>query len=65
MNKTVLRLAKGLIIIFLPLTLFLTILQIYSFDKDFYMKEYEKYDVFQETNMNTEDLERVTNMKTV
>lgn len=60
MNKILLKLGKGIIIIFLPLIIFLTILQIYSFNKDFYMKEYEKYNVTSETNMTTKDLERVT-----
>lgn len=51
---------KVLFVVFIPIVILLTILQYYSFNQDFYMKEFEKYDITKVTTMSTEDLSRVS-----
>lgn len=58
-RKVIINISKILCIIFLPLTILLTILQYYSHNLDFYMKEFRKYNVAEVTTMTEEDLSRV------
>lgn len=52
--------SRVIIAIFLPLVLLMTILQIYTFNLDFYLNTYEKNNVYATTGMNRNDLERAT-----
>ncbi|KXG78979.1 TIGR01906 family membrane protein [Thermotalea metallivorans] len=58
--KNIAFLFRSVVALFVPLIILLTILQIYAFHKDFYLKEYEKYQVSKVTGMSMEDLEKVT-----
>lgn len=52
---------SGLVItVLLPIVLMLTILQVYTFNKDFYLREFIKYDIPQVTKIGMEDLEDIT-----
>ncbi|WP_432402656.1 TIGR01906 family membrane protein [Wukongibacter sp. M2B1] len=60
-NKRVLiDISKILFIIFLPIVTLFTILQYYSYNQDFYMNEFEKYNISKVTTMSEEDLSRVS-----
>lgn len=56
--KMIISLGKILFVVALPLAILLTILQYYSYDKDFYMEEFKKYDITNVTKMSQEDLGR-------
>ncbi|MDF2546212.1 MAG: hypothetical protein K0R93_1110 [Anaerosolibacter sp.] len=58
-KKRFVSIARLLITLFLPLVILLSTLQTFAFDKDFYLKEFNKYEVSKVTGMNMEDLERV------
>lgn len=58
--KIIISISKTLLIVFLPLFILLTIFQHYSYNKDFYMQEFEKYNVENATGMNSQDLSNVT-----
>lgn len=60
-NKLLKQILKILLIVSLNIVILFSLLQYYSFDVDFYMKEYRKYNITNVTKMNYEDLERVTN----
>lgn len=57
--KTIIDISKILFIIFLPLFILLSIFQHYSYNKNFYMQEFDKYNVENVTGMNNEDLSNV------
>ncbi|WP_432666137.1 TIGR01906 family membrane protein [Wukongibacter baidiensis] len=59
-QKLLINISKTLIIIFLPLVILLTALQYYSYNQDFYMSEFEKYDISKVTKMTKDDLSRVS-----
>lgn len=48
------------IVVFLPLVLLLTTLEMVSFNKDFYMDKYEEYNIVESTGMEMNDLSDVT-----
>ncbi|RKD26553.1 integral membrane protein TIGR01906 [Caminicella sporogenes DSM 14501] len=48
-----------LLIIFLPMTILLTILEFYAFNKEFYLIEFDKYNIYKTTKMNKEDISKV------
>jgi integral membrane protein (TIGR01906 family) len=58
-NKGFILMARWVITLFLPFVILLTTLQVFAFDKDFYIKEFTKYEIPKVTGMNMEDLERV------
>jgi len=60
MKKYIIRLSRGIIIVLLPLVILLTLLQLYAFNNQFYLQEYVKYNVEEETKMTLEDLDKVT-----
>lgn len=62
MNKreVMINISKTIIVIFLPLAILLTILQYYSYNKDFYMQKFEKYNIENITGMSRQDLSNVT-----
>ncbi|MCT4607465.1 MAG: TIGR01906 family membrane protein [Marinisporobacter sp.] len=53
------RISQGLIIISLPIVLLLTILQAYALDKDFYLKEFEKYHIEENTKIEKKELSKI------
>jgi integral membrane protein (TIGR01906 family) len=53
------KISQGLIIIFLPIVLLLTILQAYAFDKNFYLKEFEKYHIEENTKIEQKELSKI------
>ncbi|QXM05602.1 TIGR01906 family membrane protein [Crassaminicella indica] len=58
-RKCVFKVSQGMIMIFLPIVLLLTILQAYALNKNFYLEEFEKYHVYEATKIKQEDLDRV------
>jgi len=58
-SKVIIKISQILIIIFLPIAILLSILQYYSHNESFYMKEFRKYDVAEVTTMSEKDLSRV------
>ena len=56
--KIIINLSKILFAVFLPLAILLTILQYYSYNKDFYIEEFKKYDIAKVTSMSQEDLSK-------
>lgn len=59
-SRILINTAKVLFIVFMPIVILLTALQYYSFNQDFYMKEFERYNITKVTTMNEEDLSRVS-----
>ena len=59
-TKWISRLSVGVIGILLPLVILLSILQIYSFNKTFYLKQFEKNNIPDTTKISMEDLEKIT-----
>lgn len=60
-RKVIIKLSKILFAVFLPLAILLTILQYYSYNEDFYMEEFKKYDIENVTKMSYEDLNKTAN----
>ncbi|MBB6214660.1 integral membrane protein (TIGR01906 family) [Anaerosolibacter carboniphilus] len=58
-NKGLIHMIRWGITLFLPLVILLTTLQVFVFDKDFYLKEFSKYEIPKVTGMSMADLERV------
>lgn len=56
--KKIINLCKILFVVFLPLTILLTILQYYSYNNDFYIEEFKKYNIEKVTRMSQEDLSK-------
>ncbi len=54
------RICSALLFIFMPLFIFLFSFQINVFNIKYFLKEYEKYNISQETHMNMEELEKTT-----
>lgn len=52
--------SRIVITVFLPIVVLLSILQIYTFHKAFYLKEYQKYNVSENTKIAQKDLEIIT-----
>ncbi len=59
-SRFLINIAKVLFIVFMPIVILLTTLQYYSFNQDFYMREFEKYNITKVTTMSEEDLSRVS-----
>jgi len=59
-TKILVKLAFLIIALLLPVVVLLSILQIYSLDKNFYLNEYEKHNISAVTRISTEDLEKIT-----
>ncbi len=59
-NTGFILIGRWVITLLLPLVILLTTLQVFAFDKDFYIKEFTKYEIPKVTGMNIEDLERVS-----
>lgn len=59
-QRVLINILKILFVISLPLVLLLTIFEYYSYNQDFYMNEFEKYDIGKVTTMSDEDLSRVS-----
>ncbi|QZY53661.1 TIGR01906 family membrane protein [Crassaminicella profunda] len=53
------KISQGVMIIFLPIVLLLMIFQAYAFDKDFYLKEFEKYHIAENTKIEQKELDRI------
>lgn len=51
---------KYFIILFLPLTIFLMLLQIYAFNGNFYMDRFEEYNISEVTRIDENDLKTIT-----
>ncbi|SHK10669.1 TIGR01906 family membrane protein [Paramaledivibacter caminithermalis] len=60
--KIIVNLSKIILVIFLPLAILLTILQYYAFNKDFYIKEFKKYNTVDVTKIGEEDLSNITDI---
>lgn len=58
--KILTNISKALFIVFIPVVILLTALQYYSFNQDFYMRQFRKYDISTVTTMNEKDLGRVS-----
>ncbi|MBE6081370.1 TIGR01906 family membrane protein [Sporanaerobacter sp. PP17-6a] len=54
------RICSALLFIFMPLFILLFSFQINVFNIKYFLKEYEKYNISQETHMNMEELEKTT-----
>lgn len=61
-EKRYISIFKFLLIIFLPISIFFTILQFYALSKDFYLDEFEKYNIYKATKMSKEDVSKVTDI---
>lgn len=59
--RLLINICQVLFIVFLPLAILITILQYYSYNQDFYIKEFERYEASEVTGMIEEDLNRVSN----
>lgn len=59
-TKIMLALSQWTITLLLPFVLLLSILQVFAFDKNFYLKEFAKYDIPSVTKISMENLEQVT-----
>ncbi|WP_202708595.1 TIGR01906 family membrane protein [Sporosalibacterium faouarense] len=60
-KKILMNILKAILVIFLPIAILLTVVQYYAFNKDFYLKEYSKYEVSESTGISNEDLGEITN----
>ncbi len=60
LKKILVILSQIVLGIFLPLAILFSIVGIYAFNHDFYMKEFDKYNIEKVTQMSREDLSRVT-----
>ncbi|MFZ5965641.1 MAG: TIGR01906 family membrane protein [Bacillota bacterium] len=49
-----------MIILLIPMVILLTTMQMFTFNKNFYLNEFKKYDISSITGMEMNDLERVT-----
>lgn len=58
--KIIINVSKTLFIIFLPLVILLTIFQYYAYNKDFFLKEFDKYNIENATGMSRQELSKVT-----
>ena len=59
-TKYLTKIAFLIITILLPVVVLLTTLQIYAYNKDFYLKEYKKHNISDATKISMEDLEKIT-----
>lgn len=59
-NKSFINICKFIIAVFLPVVILFTVLELYSYNLNFYMSSYKKNNVSQITGMDEKDLKRVT-----
>ncbi len=57
-NKKIVVLSQICLTIFLPIIILFAIVQFYAFNHDFYMKEFNKYNITEVTGMNENDLSK-------
>lgn len=59
-KEIITRICRYAIMIFLPLAILLTILQVYSFNVDFYMDRFDEYNISDITKIDRDDLKTIT-----
>lgn len=59
-EKFICKISKVIIVALLPIVLLLSILQVYTFNKNFYLKEFKKYNIVETTKIELEDLDKIT-----
>ncbi|WZL71831.1 TIGR01906 family membrane protein [Clostridiaceae bacterium 35-E11] len=58
-RETLCKISRMVISIFLPIVVLLSVLQVYAFDKKFYVKEFKKYDITEVTQIQEPDLAKI------